>query len=139
MNLLRIVIHYSKYSKSVQNVVVHYIFSTRITTRSKFTTDSKFTTRTVFSMSGSLGWSRPFSEQIPSKLRANSELSGPVRSRYPPYRAIPFQDSIAEGSIAWGVSHLHFACSPKGQRSERGSGYRTQLAVWRHPKFHGAQ
>ena len=27
VNLLRIVIHYSKYSKSVQNVVTHYIFS----------------------------------------------------------------------------------------------------------------
>ena len=27
VNLLRIVIHYSKYSKSVQNVVIHYIFS----------------------------------------------------------------------------------------------------------------
>ena len=27
VNLLRIVIHYSKYSKSVQNVATHYIFS----------------------------------------------------------------------------------------------------------------
>ena len=27
VNLLRIVIHYSKYSKSVQNIVIHYIFS----------------------------------------------------------------------------------------------------------------
>ena len=27
VNLLRIVIHYSKYSKSVRNVVIHYIFS----------------------------------------------------------------------------------------------------------------
>ena len=27
VNLLRIVIHYLKYSKSVQNVVIHYIFS----------------------------------------------------------------------------------------------------------------
>ena len=27
VNLLRIVIHYLKYSKSVQNVVMHYIFS----------------------------------------------------------------------------------------------------------------
>ena len=27
VNLLRIVIHYSKHSKSVQNVVIHYIFS----------------------------------------------------------------------------------------------------------------
>ena len=29
VNLLRIVIHYSKYSKSVQNVVIHYIFSSK--------------------------------------------------------------------------------------------------------------
>ena len=27
VNLLRVVIHYAKYSKSVQNVVIHYIFS----------------------------------------------------------------------------------------------------------------
>ena len=27
VNLLRILIHYSKYSKSVQNVAIHYIFS----------------------------------------------------------------------------------------------------------------
>ena len=27
VNLLRIVIHYSRYSKSIQNVVIHYIFS----------------------------------------------------------------------------------------------------------------
>ena len=27
VNLLRIVIYYSKYSKSIQNVVIHYIFS----------------------------------------------------------------------------------------------------------------
>ena len=63
-------------------------------------------------------------------------LSGPVRDT-PPYRAIPFRDSIAEGGIApvclvfigyrasiaeipllggGGVSHLHFACSPGGKR-----------------------
>ena len=60
-----------------------------------------------------------------------------------PYRAIPFRDSIAEGGIApiclvfigcrtsiaeipllWGggLSHLHFACSPRGKRSEKGEG-----------------
>ena len=68
------------------------------------------------------------------------DLSGPVRDT-PPYRAIPFRDSIAEGGIApiclvfigyragiaeipllRGVSHLHFACSPMGKRSEKGGG-----------------
>ena len=60
----------------------------------------------------------------------------------PQYRAIPFRDSIAEGGIApmclvscgivqvslrypfcgGGVSHLYFACSPRGKRSEKGEG-----------------
>ena len=60
----------------------------------------------------------------------------------PPYRAIPFRDSIAEGGIArlclvfigyrasiaeipfpgGGVSHLHFTCSPRGKHSEKGEG-----------------
>ena len=67
-------------------------------------------------------------------------LSGPVRDT-PPYRAIPFRDSIADGGIApiclvftgyrasiaeipllRGVSHLHFACSSWGKRSEKGEG-----------------
>ena len=69
-------------------------------------------------------------------------LSGPVRDT-PPYRAIPFRDSIAEGGIArvllvfigyragiaeipllrGGVSHLHFACSPRGETlRKRGGG-----------------
>ena len=84
-------------------------------------------------------------------------LSGPVRDT-PPYRAIPFQDSIAEGGIApiclvfigyrasiaeipflKGVSHLHFGCSQGGKRSEKGQGYRTQLAMLRHQKPHSAQ
>ena len=72
-------------------------------------------------------------------------LSGPVRDTPPPFLslAIPFRDSIAEGGIApiclifigyrasiaeipllsgGGVSHLHFACSPRGKRSEKGEG-----------------
>ena len=53
VNLLRTVIHYSKYSKSVQKVVVHYIFSSE--SLHVVTTDSKLTTHTVFSMSRSLG------------------------------------------------------------------------------------
>ena len=79
-----------------------------------------------------------------------------------PYRAIPFQDSIAEGGIApiclvfigyrasiaevpllrgggGGVSHLYLACSPRGKRSEKGRGYRTQLTMLRHQKPHSAQ
>ena len=81
---------------------------------------------------------------------ATLALSGPVRDT-PPYRAIPFRDSIAEGGIApiclvfigyrasiaeiplgGGVSHLHFACSPRGRCSEKGRGYRTELAMLRH-------
>ena len=66
-------------------------------------------------------------------------LSGPVRDT-PPYRAIPFRDSIAEGGIApiylvfigyrasiaeiphleGGVSHPHFACSPRGETLRKG-------------------
>ena len=83
-------------------------------------------------------------------------LSGPVRDTPPISLAIPFRDSIAEGGIApiclvfkgywrqyrWdtpfeggGVSqHLHFACSQSGKRSEKGEGYRTQLAMLRHQK-----
>ena len=71
-------------------------------------------------------------------------LSGPVRDTPPPpYRTIPFRDSIAEGGIApiclvfkgyrasiaeipllgrGGVSHLHFACSPWGKCSDKGEG-----------------
>ena len=69
-----------------------------------------------------------------------SALSGPMRDN-PPYRVIPRRHSIAEGGIApvclvfmWyrasiaeipqlgGVSHLHFACSPRGKSSEKGEG-----------------
>ena len=56
MNLLRILIHYSKHSKSAQNVVIHYIFSSESLRVVNSLTDSKFTTRTVFSMSGPLGF-----------------------------------------------------------------------------------
>ena len=74
-------------------------------------------------------------------ITIGQKLSGPVRDT-PPYRAIPFRDSIAEGGIAptclvfigyrgsiaeipllrGGVSHLHFACSPRGTRAEKGGG-----------------
>ena len=64
----------------------------------------------------------------------------------PPYRAIPFRGSIAEGGIApicpvfmWyragiaeipllgggGVSHLHFACSENGETLRKGGGITT--------------
>ena len=79
-------------------------------------------------------------------LLALSIIQGFLRTqrpsaRYPPCRAIPFRDSIAEGGIprvlpcfagyrasiaeiplSWGggVSHLHFACSPSGKHSAKG-------------------
>ena len=84
--------------------------------------------------------------------------SGPVRDN-PPYRAIPFQVDRRAGyngthlpcfhrvsrkyrwdtPFAGGVSHLHFACSPRGNAQKRGRGYHTQLAMLRHQKPHSAQ
>ena len=91
-------------------------------------------------------------------------LSGPVRDT-PPYRATPFQESerrvshpfalfscgIAQASLRYPfvggfrtsiycrrASHLHFACSQRGKRSE-GRGHRTQVAMLRHRKPHRAQ
>ena len=81
------------------------------------------------------------------------QLSGPVRDT-PPYRAIPFRDIIAEGGIApiclvfigyhagiaeipllrGGVSHLHFACSPMGKRSEKGEGVSHPIGHAETPK-----
>ena len=55
VNLLRIVIHYSKCSKSIQRAVIHYIFSSESLRVGNSLQSSKFTTHTVFSMSGSLG------------------------------------------------------------------------------------
>ena len=72
----------------------------------------------------------------------------------PPYRAIPFRDSIAEGGIApiclvfigyrasiaeipllrGGVSHLHFACSPRGKCSEKGEGVSHPICHVETPK-----
>ena len=85
-------------------------------------------------------------------------LSGPVRDT-PPYRAIPFRDSIAEGGIApvclvflgyrasiaeipllrggYRTSTLH--ALQGGNAQKRGRGYRTQLAMLRHQKPHSAQ
>ena len=44
-----------------------------------------------------------------------------------------FSQGIAQVSLRypfWGwVSHLHFACSPRGNAQKRGRGYRTQLAM----------
>ena len=52
-------------------------------------------------------------------------LSGPVRDT-PPYRAMPFRDSIAPVSLRYpcwgGLAHLHFACSPRGNAQKRGGG-----------------
>ena len=85
-------------------------------------------------------------------------LSGPVRDT-PPYRAIPFRDSIAEGGIApvclvfkgyraiiaeipllrggYRTSTLH--ALQGGNAQKRGRGYRTRLAMLRHQKPHSAQ
>ena len=86
-------------------------------------------------------------------------LSGPVRDT-PPYRAIPFRDSIAEGGIApiclvfigyrasiaeipllrgggYRTSTSH--ALQGGNAQERVRGYRTQLAMLRHQKPHTAQ
>ena len=85
-------------------------------------------------------------------------LSGPMRDT-PPYRAIPFRDSIAEGGIACvflifigyrasiaeipllcgGVSHLHFACSPIGKGSEKGEGVSHPIGHVETPKPRSAQ
>ena len=90
--------------------------------------------------------------------RIRPVLSGPVRDT-PPYRAIPFRDSIAEGGIApiclvfigyrasiaeipllrggYRTSTLHGLQLGNAQR--RGRGYRAQLAMLRHQKPHSAQ
>ena len=81
------------------------------------------------------------------------DLSGPMRDT-PPYRAIPFRDSIAEEGMApiclvfvghrasiaeipllgGGASHLHFACSPRGKRSEKGEGVSHPIGHVETPK-----
>ena len=86
-------------------------------------------------------------------------LSSPVRDT-PPYRAIPFRDSIAEGGIApiclvfigyrtsiaeiplfggggYGTSASHALHG--GNAQKRGRGYRTQLAMLRRQKTQSAQ
>ena len=86
------------------------------------------------------------------------DLSGPVRDT-PPYRAIPFRDSVAEGGIApiclafigyrASIAEIPpfeggYRTSPShalqgGNAQKRGRGYRTQLAMLRHQKPHSAQ
>ena len=85
------------------------------------------------------------------KMLALQALSGPVRDT-PPYRAIPFRDSIAEGGIApiclvfigyrasiaeipllrggYRTSTSHALQGGNAQKG--GRGYRTQLAMLRH-------
>ena len=88
-----------------------------------------------------------FKEEGAPKTPTCSVISGDVLLAAqceipPPYRTIPFRNSIAEGGIArlclvfigyrasiaeipllWGgVSHLHFPCSVRGQCSEKGEG-----------------
>ena len=92
------------------------------------------------------------SRKLPEALR-KPDLSGPVRDT-PPYHAIPFRDSIAEGGIA-PICHvfigyrasiaeiplLRGGCRTSashalkgGIAQKRGRGYRTQLAMLRHQK-----
>ena len=54
---------------------------------------------------------------------------------------IGYRASIAEIPLLWGgVSHLHFACSPRGNAQKRSGGrHRTQLAMLRHQRPHSAQ
>ena len=95
---------------------------------------------------------------LPDKQGRPQTLSGPVRDT-PPYRAIPFRDSIAEGGIApiclvfigyrasiaeipplrggYRTSTSH--ALQGGNAQKKGRGYRTQLAMWRHQKPHSAQ
>ena len=75
----------------------------------------------------------------------------------PPYRAIPFRDSIAEGGIApiclvfigyrasiaeiplWGGDRTSTSHALQGGNAQRGRGYRTQVAMLIHQKPHSAQ
>ena len=103
-----------------------------------------------------LKFARPRQKLKPNPLLQN--LSGPVRDT-PPYRAIPFRDSIAEGGIApvclvfkgyratiaerplltggYRTSTSHVLQG--GNAQKKGRGYRTQLAMLRHQKPHSAQ
>ena len=36
--------------------------------------------------------------------------------------------------VGGGVSHLHFACSPRKKGTEMGEGYRTEFVMLRHPR-----
>ena len=84
---------------------------------------------------------------------ATQGLSGPVRDT-PPYRAIPFRDSIAEGGIApiclvfigyragiaeipllsGGIAPPLRECSPRGKRAEKGEGVSHAIGHVETPK-----
>ena len=105
---------------------------------------------------------RPGKAQESACFLEGAALSGPVRET-PPYRAIPFRDSIAEGGIApiclvfigyrasiaeipllGGGGGGNRPPPPShalqgGNAQKRGRGYRTQLAMLRHQKPHSAQ
>ena len=89
-------------------------------------------------------------------MRGWGPLSGPVRDT-PPYRAIPFRDSIAEGiarvllvfigyragiaeipALVGGYRTSTSHALQGGNTLKRGRGYRTQLAMLRHQP-HSAQ
>ena len=86
-------------------------------------------------------------------------LSGPVRDT-PPYRAIPFRDSIAERGVSrpsclvftwyragiaeippfWGDIASPLCMLSKRERLRKGGGgYRTEFVTLRHPKPHSSQ
>ena len=100
----------------------------------------------------------PAQNPLHCRGRTGPDLSGPVRDT-PPYRAIPFRDSIAEGGITpicldfiryrtsiaeipllkggYRTSTSHALQGGNAQKRRRG--YRTQLAMFRHQKPHSAQ
>ena len=91
-----------------------------------------------------------FSGCLPRQV---SHLSGPMRDT-PPYRAIPFRDSIAEGGIAaiclvfigyrgsiaeipflrWGIAPLLRECTPRGKRLEKREGVSHPIGHVETPK-----
>ena len=102
-------------------------------------------------------WCLHFKAQLPQKRRNRKPHGGTIlaaQCEIPPHTAqylfeivsqrgvshafclvfIGYHASIAEIPLFRGVSNLHFACSARVKRSEKGREYRTQLAMLRHQK-----
>ena len=106
VTLLRIVIHYSKYSKSVTgNVVLHYIFSRESLLVVISLQRVKFTTHTVFSMSGSLEFRKCESE----RFAQNSTLKNLIQRAQ---RDHPLRIFLKESEGIW--SHRDIKILVKG-------------------------